>query len=190
VSTTAASSACPRCGTAVVAGQEYCLQCGLRQPGRWRVGPPPSDTQGLRLRVAALAAVAVVGAAIAIAIASNDSGDEQVLTAIGGSATVPASPVEPDAALARWSRAENGWTIVLVSVPKTRGRNAAVVAAQQARAKGLRQVGVLDSSSFASLRPGYWMAFTGKYETEAEATSVLRRARAAVKGARVALVAS
>jgi hypothetical protein len=190
VSTTAASFACPRCGTAVAGGQEYCLQCGLRQPGRWRVGPPPTDTQGLRLRVAALAAVAVVGAAIAIAVASNGSQEEQVLTAIGGSATVPASSVEPDAALAQWTRAEHGWTIVLVSVPKTRGRSAAVVAAQQARAKGLRQVGVLDSSTFASLRPGYWMAFTGKYETEAEATSVLRRARAAVKGARVAQVAS
>ena len=113
-----------------------------------------------------------------------------MLTAIGGSATVPQTPVEPGASLAQWSRAEHGWTIVLVSVPKTRGRNAAVVAAQQARARGLRQVGVLDSSAFASLRPGYWMAFTGKYETEAEATSVLRRARAAVKGARVAQVAS
>ena len=184
------SSACPRCGTAIARGQEYCLQCGLRQPGSWRVGPPPTDTGGLRLRVAALAAVAVVGAAIAIAVASNGPGEEQVLTAIGGSATVPSTPVEPGASLAQWSRTENGWTIVLVSVPKTRGRNAAVVAAQRARARGLHQVGVLDSSSFASLRPGYWMAFTGKYETEAEATSVLRRARAAVKGARVAQVAS
>ncbi len=187
---TTAASACPRCGTAIARGQEYCLQCGLRQAGRWRVGPPPTDAEGLRLRVAALAAVAVVGAAIAVAVASDGSGEEQVLTAIGGSATVPATPVEPGASLAQWSRAEHGWTIVLVSVPKTRGRNAAVVAAQQARARGLRQVGVLDSSTFASLRPGYWMAFTGKYETEAEATSVLRRARAAVKGARVAQVAS
>ena len=68
---TAAASACPRCGTAIARGQEYCLQCGLHQPGRWRVGPPPSDTNGLRLRVAALAAVAVVGAAIAIAAAST-----------------------------------------------------------------------------------------------------------------------
>ena len=187
---TAAASVCPRCGTSVARGQEYCLRCGLRQPGRWRVGPPPTDRDGLRLRIGALAAVAVVGAASAIAVASDGSGEEQVLTAIGGSATVPATPVEPGASLAQWSRAEHGWTIVLVSVPKTRGRNAAVVAAQQARARGLGQVGVLDSSAFASLRPGYWMAFTGKYETEAEATSVLRRARAAVKGARVAQVAS
>ena len=185
-----ADAACPRCGTAVARGQEYCLQCGLRQPGRWRVGPPPTDAHGLRLRIAGLAAVAVVGAAVAIAVASKGPSEERVLTAIGGSATVPTTAVEPGASLAQWARAERGWTIVLVSVPKTRGRNQAVVAAQQARARGLRQVGVLDSSVFASLRPGYWMAFTGKYQTEAEATSVLRRARAAVKGARVAQVSS
>ena len=83
-----------------------------------------------------------------------------------------------------------GDTIFLASVPKSRGRDEAVAVAQQARSRGLRQVGVLDSSVFASLRPGYWMTFTGKYETEAEATSVLRRARAAVKGARVAQVSS
>jgi hypothetical protein len=186
----AADAACPRCGTAIARGQEYCLQCGLRQPGRWRVGPPPTDIHGLQLRVAGLAAVAVVGAVVAIAVASKGPTEEQVLTAIGGSATVPTTPVEPGASLAQWTRAEHGWTIVLVSVPKTRGRNKAVVIAQQARAQGLRQVGVLDSSVFASLRPGYWMAFTGKYQTEAEATSVLRRARAAVKGARVAQVSS
>jgi hypothetical protein len=102
---------------------------------------------------------------------------------------VPATAVEPGA-LTQWSRAERGWTIVLVSVPKSRGRDKAVAVAQLARARGLRRVGVLDSSVFASLRPGYWMTFTGKYQTEAEATSVLRRARAAVKGARVAEVTS
>jgi hypothetical protein len=181
---------CPRCGSSLAGRQEYCLQCGLRQVGHWRVGPPPTETRELRIRVAALAAVAVAGAAIAIAVVSNDSEPEVVRTAIGGSATVPATPVEPGAALAHWSRAEHGWTIVLVSVPKTRGRDEAVAVAQQARSRGLRQVGVLDSSVFASLRPGYWMTFTGKYDTEAEATSVLRRARAAVKGARVAHVAS
>jgi hypothetical protein len=186
----APAAACPRCGTAVAAGQEYCLQCGLRQPGRRRLGPPPSEAKDLRLRVVALAAVAVAGAAVAIAVAWKGSGPEEARTAIGGSATAPAAPGVPDARLARWSRAESGWTIVLVSVPKTRGRDEAVAVAQQARSRGLRQVGVLDSSVFASLRPGYWMTFTGKYETEAEATSVLRRARAAVKGARVTQVTS
>ena len=185
-----AAAACPRCGTAIAGRQEYCLHCGLRQPGRWRVGPAPTESRELRLRIAGLAAVAVVGAAVAIAIATNGSAPEAVRTAIGGSATVPATPAAPDVRLAQWSRSENSWTIVLVSVPKTRGRDKAVAIAQQARSRGLRQVGVLDSSIFASLRPGYWMTFTGKYETEAEATSVLRKARAAVKGARVAQVVS
>jgi hypothetical protein len=182
--------ACPRCGASIAGGQEYCLQCGLRQPGRWRVGPPPADARGLQLRIGVLAAVAVVGAAAAIAIAANGSGPETVRTALGGSATVPASTISPNQQLAQWTRAESGWTIVLVSVPKTRGRDKAVAVAQDARSRGLKQVGVLDSSMFASLRPGYWMTFSGKYESEAEATSVLRRARTAIKGARVAQVAS
>jgi hypothetical protein len=187
--TAPAAAACPRCGTSIAGGQEYCLHCGLRQQGRWRVGPPPADTRGLRLRVGALAAVAVVGAAVAIAIASNGTGAEAVRTALGGSATVPTAQVEPNARLAQWSRSESGWTIVLVSVPKARGRDEAVAVAQEARSRGLRQVGVLDSSVFPSLRPGYWMTFSGKYDSEAEATSLLRRARTAVKGARVAQVA-
>jgi hypothetical protein len=188
--TAATAAPCPRCGASVAGGQEYCLECGSRQQGRWRVGPPPADTRGLRLRVGALAAVAVAGAAVAIAIASNGSGPAAVRTALGGSATVPASTVQPNHRLAQWARSESGWTIVLVSVPKTRGRDKAVAVAQEARSRGLRQVGVLDSSMFASLRPGYWMTFSGKYESEAEATSVLRRARSAIKGARVAQVAS
>jgi hypothetical protein len=39
---------------------------------------------------------------------------------------------------------------------------------------------VLDSSSYASLRPGYWIVFTGIYTSEAEATSDLARARRVV----------
>ena len=74
---------------------------------------------------------------------------------------------------------------MLVSVPKATGRDRAVAVAQQARLKGLRGVGVLDSSLYTSLRPGYWMTFVGRYPSEAEATGSLRRARVAVKGARV-----
>ena len=74
---------------------------------------------------------------------------------------------------------------MLVSVPKAKGRDEAVAVAQQAGSAGCATVGVLDSSQFASLRPGYWMTFTGRYGSEAEATGSLRRARVAVKGARV-----
>jgi hypothetical protein len=126
--------------------------------------------------------VAIAGAAVAIAAVEDEGGPAPVVTATGGSVTTPAAP---RARLARWPSATSGWTIVLVSVPKSKGRDEAVAVAQQARVKGLRGVGVLDSSLFASLRPGYWMTFAGRYPSQAEATGLLRRARVAVKGARV-----
>jgi hypothetical protein len=49
--------------------------------------------------------------------------------------------------------------------------------ARQARRRGVTSVGVLDSSRFASLHPGYWLVFAGIYGSEAEATSALRAAR-------------
>ncbi len=177
-----AEATCPRCGGRVAALQEYCLECGLRLPGRSRLGPLPTETRDLRLRVVALACIAVAGAGVAIAAIDTDEGPEPILTATGGSVTTPAAP---RARLAQWPRAASGWTIVLVSVPKAKGRDEAVAVAQHARVSGLRTVGVLDSSQFASLRPGYWMTFSGRYPSEAEATGLLRRARIAVKGARV-----
>ena len=42
---------------------------------------------------------------------------------------------------------------------------------------GLTAVGLLDSSRYASLHPGYWIVFSGIYASEAEATSALEDAR-------------
>jgi hypothetical protein len=181
----AETSSCPRCGALAAAGQEYCLECGLRLPGRARLGPLPTETRALRLRIGGLALLACVGAAVAIAVTADDTGAGRVLTATGGSVTAPTPAVEPSSRLAVWPRLRSGWTIVLASIPKTSGRDEAVAVAQQARTHGLARVGVLDSSRFASLRPGYWMTFSGRYQSEADATGSLRRARAAVKGARV-----
>jgi hypothetical protein len=135
--------------------------------------------------VVGLAAVAVAGAAVAIAVAADDATPDQVLTATGGSLTVRAPAVEPGSRLAVWPTTRSGWTIVLVSIPKARGRDRAVAVAQKARTRGLTHVGVIDSSRFASLQPGYWMTFAGRFQSEADATGSLRRARVAVKGARV-----
>lgn len=182
---TAEGSSCPRCGAPLAAGQEYCLECGLRQSGHQRLGPLPTESRALRLRVAGLAAVACVGAVVAIAVAADDTGAQEVRTATGGSVTVPTRALAPKSRLAVWPSGRSGWTIVLVSTPKARGEDEAVAIAQQARLRGLSGVGVLDSSRFASLQPGYWMTFAGRYQSEADATGSLRRARAAVKGARV-----
>ena len=88
----------------------------------------------------------------------------------------PKPPANP-AAIA-WPRNKRGWTIVLLSLPQSGGRGPAEQRAKEARGGGLRRVGVLDSSRFASLHPGYYVIFTGVYESQAEAAGALPQARA------------
>ncbi len=80
-------------------------------------------------------------------------------------------PPPPKPTLVFWPAGKSGWTIVLDSVPTTNGRAGAVAEAKQALRLGMKQVGVLDSSRFSSLHPGYFVVFTGIYDTEAEAQS-------------------
>ena len=149
-------------------------------------------------------ALAVLGTGVAIAISSSGEEQAAVPTATGGSLTAPpsaptltapepttgrTSALPPTAATATpppprnprtisWPRGRRGWTIVLLSVAQTAGRPAAVAKAEQARDGGLRRVGILDSSRFASLHPGYYVVFQGVFESEADAASSLQRARA------------
>jgi hypothetical protein len=173
--------ACPRCGTGVTASQEYCLACGLRLPGAGRLGPPPFERRSLALPLLAGAVIAVAGAGAAIAVTWEDSGSGRVLVATGGNQPPPAPAESP--ALASWPRGRDGWTIALASIPKDEGREAAVARARQARARGLTDVGVIDADEIAGLKPGYWVVFTGIYDTEPEATSDLLRARTVTKTA-------
>ena len=171
---------CPRCGASIARGQEYCLSCGLRQPGPGRLGSAPIQRRLLPAILATLA-LAVGGAVTAIAVTWDDGTAQAVITATGGSIT-RAAPT-PKQGLAIWPKGQEGWTIVLISLPKRDGRDAAVARAQQARSRRLPQVGILDSSKVASLHPGYWVVFTGVYETQPEATSALQRAKAAFRTA-------
>jgi hypothetical protein len=92
--------------------------------------------------------------------------------------TTTAATTPPNGELA-WPASQNGWTVVLVSDPKTTGHEDAVHTAAQAAASGLPQVGVLDSSLFASLQPGYYVVFTGIYGTESDAEAAVATARQA-----------
>ncbi len=182
---------CPRCGDDVAVGQEYCLECGVRLPGPGPVGSVSDAGAGWVRRAVIGLAVAVVGAAAAVAAAGGGDGGGHVLTATGGFATVPttgtlASPPEAGASgIVDWPAGQDGWTITLASLPLTGGRQAAVGRARDARDRGLPVVGILDSSQYASLHPGYWIVFTGLYTSEAEATSALQPARAFAKTANV-----
>ena len=180
-------TACPRCGEGVAAGQEYCLECGLRLPGVARLGAVPVSPRRLTLPLLLAALVAVGGAAVAIALTRETATATPVFTATGGSEAVPAATVAATA-LATWPAGKSGWTNILVSVPKVDGRDAAVARAEQARRRGLRDVGVLDSSRYPSLHPGYWVVYSGVYPSEPEAASRLREAKGVQRGARSARV--
>jgi hypothetical protein len=76
-----------------------------------------------------------------------------------------------------WPAGKDGYSIFLKSVPTSQGRAKADEAAQRARNNGLTQVGVLNSSNYQSLNPGYWVTFTGIYDTQQQANAALPNAR-------------
>jgi hypothetical protein len=102
----------------------------------------------------------------------------------GGASTTGAPPTAPASTSAQpngrltWPVATNGWTIVLVSYPLTRGRRAPLETARRAAGLGLPEVGVLHSSDFSSLHPGYAIVFSGVYRSRADAEAALTSARA------------
>ena len=76
-----------------------------------------------------------------------------------------------------WPPNKDGFTVVLKSVPTSNGRSQAESAADKARTNGLSQVGILNSSDFSSLNPGYYVTFTGIYDTQSQANAALPNAR-------------
>ena len=76
-----------------------------------------------------------------------------------------------------WPPNKDGYTVVLKSVPTSNGRSQAEAAADKARANGLSQVGILNSSDFSSMNPGYYVTFTGIYDTQSQANAALPNAR-------------
>jgi hypothetical protein len=132
--------------------------------------------------------VAIAGAAVAVAATTETGGAPELLTATGGFASAPADTGSQDGGapgIVEWPPTQEGWTIALATLPQSGGKKAATARAREARGSGLETVGLLDTSLFASLHPGYWLVFSGVYSSEAEATSSLEPAR---KFARTAVV--
>lgn len=171
---------CPRCQEPLATGQEYCVECGTRVAD----GPRRGDSwlgAGWTLRALVAAVIALAGGAAAIAATGEGGGSEKIVTAIGGFATAPLTTTGGSSTGALgatdWPAGEDGWTVALAALPQTGGREPALARARVARAKKLPQVGIIDSSRYASLHPGYWIVFSGVYASEAEATSALDDAR-------------
>jgi zinc ribbon protein len=93
----------------------------------------------------------------------------------------PATTTAPrPGALTAWPAGQSGFTVVLESIPAKAGRSLAVARARDASLAGLPQVGVLESSRYSSLHPGYYVVFSGIYSSRPEADRA--RAAAAAKG--------
>jgi hypothetical protein len=193
---------CPRCGARVEAGQEYCLECGLRLPGGGLAGAVGSSWQRLGRRppewlwpvaLGLLIAGLMTGFAIAI---SNPENEDAPFFATGPNTvaapttaptiapttiptqtepTTPTTTARPKPKLVEWPLSQNGYTIVIASIPSSAGRAVAIRKSQESLRSGLPEVGVLDSAEFSSLHPGYYVVFSGIYDDQRSALAAVPR---------------
>jgi hypothetical protein len=95
--------------------------------------------------------------------------------------TLPTTTTQPTTTngddIIDWPAGTDGYSVFLRSTPTSQGRGPADSAAQQAINAGLQEVGVLSSSDFDSLNPGYYVTFTGVYTTKDQAQAALPNAR-------------
>jgi len=94
------------------------------------------------------------------------------------STSVVTTPAPNPNALTEWPQGKSGYTTVLVSLPQAVGRANALARARAAKRAGLPAVGVLTSSSYSSLHPGYLVIFSGVYATQSEASAAVSAAHA------------
>jgi hypothetical protein len=172
----------------------------LSQGWRRRFGWYPGDWVWPSLLALLVAALAGIGAA---AFVSHDQKSADYVTATSpfGTVTSPISPPErttgtqgtptqirtgqtppkqtppPASALKTWPAGQSGWTVVLQSLPTSGGRGFALAQARAAEHSGLRQVGIIDSSKFTSLHPGYYVLFSGVYSSFDDASTATTTAR-------------
>jgi hypothetical protein len=167
---------------------------------RRRVGWYPGDWVWPSLLALVVAVVSAAGAIwwtrdASSAASTTVVGDTAALPTVPTAQTTPATAPSPTVptrtataattttrtqpsrrALTAWPRGRNGWTLVLLSLPTSSGREAAVTRAREALRSGLPQVGVLESSRYASLHPGYYVVFSGVYPSIEEAQDAVSRA--------------
>jgi hypothetical protein len=99
-------------------------------------------------------------------------------TQTGTTSTSSTSPIHAKGLIA-WP-GPSAYTIVLASLPISSGKAVARQKALEALHSGLLEdVGVLDSSDFSSLHPGYFVIFSGVYTSQSEATKHLSAAQRA-----------
>jgi len=86
------------------------------------------------------------------------------------------APAHKPGTLVQWPFGRTAYTVVLSSFPSAAGERTASQLARKASREGLLDVGFLDSSKITSLHPGYFVVFSGVYESADDAQSALQQA--------------
>jgi hypothetical protein len=170
--------------------------------GAWRRRIPWYPGDWVWAALLGLAVAAVAATVVILADRGNGDGNRIVATdnrTVGASAdtgtvteitpaettpttskttTTPTTTSAPPTAQIRtWPAGRSGYTVVLNSIPTTAGRVRAIEEARKAIRAGLQDVGVLESSEFSTLHPGYYVVFSGFYPDSAAATNAVGPAR-------------
>jgi hypothetical protein len=197
---------CPRCDAPLSAEQEWCLNCGaavgtrIAEPRGWRASVA---IVGVLLALALIAVVLAIAelsrdaegveevpvnatptpaaSAVPSVTPSPAPGEEGGATpspaptpSVTPSATPGTGGASPSAGLTPWPEGKTAYTIVLNS---SGTREDAERLAGEVAAKGVPDVGVIDSDDFESLGPDSFVVFSGVYENEAEAQQALAKIR-------------
>jgi hypothetical protein len=125
--------------------------------------------------VVTAALVAAGGAAVAIAAGGTEPHQATIVALTPLRPASGRAPAKDAAKLRLWPQ-RNGYTVVLAVIPAAAGPDPARTRALAALNAGLPDVGVLASSRYASLHPGYSVVFSGVYETLDSALAALPRA--------------
>jgi len=114
------------------------------------------------------------------ALPEASGGSSPAPTSTPSATTTPESTSTPEATstpesggtsdIAEWPSGTSGWTVVLAS---DTSESDAQDAAEQFADDGIGDVGVLNSDDFSSLKPGFWVVYSGEYDSQAEASDAL-----------------
>ena len=189
----ATERACPRCGASLAPDQEWCLNCGaavgstIAPAPRWRA--PVLIVGGLLALLVAALALALIelsGDPQPVAKAPQPTPAPTVAatptpatTPEPGATPDPAATADPDASAtpdpgasatgepAEWPSDRTAFTVVIAS---SASKAQADRRARRELEGGGADVGVLNSDDYSSLRKGFWVVFSGQYESRKEAS--------------------
>jgi septal ring-binding cell division protein DamX len=167
------SDVCAHCGSPLRDDQEWCLECGaartlIHRPPDWRIAAAViAVVVGLALAGFAIALVNLSSGADRVAATRTSAKTSTAATRPVTSAAPPPPSTATSATIASWPVGLSGWTVALIS---SRSQSTANAEASRLAAAGLR-VGVLDSSQHPSMKPGFWVVFSGRYPGQAQAAA-------------------